>query len=158
MYSRSKALSVETIMVLLVLVIFALVVFQLIGAGTNAYTSIIDDKQSMQSARVAYSYINMKLKQSDAQGLIEVSQTDFGDTLAIHSQDGNYVTWLFFSEGGLYECVAAQGSAPAVAASNSIASLEDFHVTQNGNTIDITCVCRNGDSLLTVEGTVGLRS
>ena len=158
MYARSKALSVETVMVMLVLVIFALVIFQLNGAGTNAYNGIIDDKQNMQSARVAYSYINMKLKQNDAEGLIEVTNTAFGDTLAIHSEDGEYVTYLFFSEGELYECVTAQDKAPAVAASNGITALEDFNVKQNGKTIDIVCVCKSGDSLLTVEGTVGLRS
>lgn len=158
MYARSKALSVETVMVMLVLVIFALVVFQLIGAGTSAYNGIIDDKDSMQSARVAYSYINMKLKQNDTQGLIEISRTDFGDTLVIHSEDGEYVTYLFFSEGELYECVAAKDMPPAVAASNRITALADFKVKQNGKAIDIICVCKNGDSLLTVEGTVGLRS
>jgi|AGTN01.1.fsa_nt_gi hypothetical protein len=158
MYSRSKALSVETVMVMLVLIIFALVVFALIGAGSSAYNGIVDDKESMQSARVAYSYINMKLKQNDAQGHVEVAGTDFGDTLVIHSPDGGYVTYLFFSEGALYECVAAQGMEPAVAAANRITALEGFEVKQNGKTIDITCVCKNGDSLLTVEGTVGLRS
>lgn len=155
---RSRALSVETVMVMLVLVIFALVVFALIGAGAGAYSGILGDKENMQSARVAYSYVNMKLKQNDAQGLIEVGQTEFGDTLIIRSEDGSYATYLFFSEGSLYECVATQGNLPAVAAANRITALEGFEVKQNGSYIDITCVCKNGESLLTVEGTVGLRS
>jgi hypothetical protein len=158
MVPRSRALSVETVMVMLVLVVFALVVFTLIGAGTNAYSGILGEKENMQSARVAYSYVNMKLKQNDAQGLVEVGQTEFGDTLIIRSEDGNYATYLFFSEGALYECVTPQDREPAVAAANRITALEGFEVAQNGSYIDITCVCKNGGRLLTVEGTVGLRS
>lgn len=158
MSSRSRALSVEMVMVMLVLVIFALVVFALIGAGTSAYNGILGDKENMQSARVAYSYVNMKLKQNDIQGVVSVEQTEFGDTLVISSEDGNYLTYLFFSEGALYECVTAKGKQPAVAAANRITTLEGFEVRQHDSTIDITCICKNGDRLLTVEGTVGLRS
>ena len=158
MASRSRALSVELVMVMLVLVIFALVVFALIGAGTSAYNGILGDKENMQSARVAYSYVNMKLKQNDVQGLVSVEQTEFGDTLVISSADGDYETYLFFSEGVLYECITAQGKQPAVPASNRVTTLKGFEVELNGSYIDITCVCKNGDRLLTVEGTVGLRS
>ena len=158
MASRSRALSVEMVMVMLVLVIFALVVFALIGAGTNAYNGILGDKENMQSARVAYSYVNMKLKQNDAQGLVSVAQTDFGDTLVIQSKNGDYFTYLFFSEGALYECVTVKGKEPAVAASNRVTMLEGFEVKQHDSYIDITCICKNGDRLLSVEGTVGLRS
>ena len=155
---RSRALSVEMVMVMLVLVIFALVVFALIGAGTNAYSGILGDKENMQSARVAYSYVNMKLKQNDAQGCVEVAQTEFGDTLIIRSKGGDYVTYLFFNEGALWECVTAKGMQPAVEAANRITVLEGFEVTQNVSCIDIACTCQNDDRLLTVEGTVGLRS
>lgn len=158
MNSRSRALSVETVMVMLVLVIFALVVFALIGAGAGVYGGILDEKENAQAARVAYSYVNMKLKQNDAQGRVEVGRTEFGDTLIIQSESGEYVTWLFFSEGALYECVTAADGKPAVAAANRITSLEDFKLSRTGFYIEITCVCKNGDSLLTVKGTVGLRS
>lgn len=158
MASRSRALSVEMVMVMLVLVIFALVVFALIGAGGGAYNGILDDKQNMQSARVAYSYVNMKLKQNDAQDRVSVEQTEFGNALVISSTSGKYLTYLFFSEGALYECVTPQDRQPAVAAANRVTTLEGFEVAQHDSYIDITCICKNGDRLLTVEGTVGLRS
>jgi len=158
MYARSRALSVEMVMVMLVLIVFALVVFSLICAGTNAYSGILGDKENTQSARVAYSYINMKLKQNDTMGCVSVEETEFGNTLVILSEDGEYVTYLFLNDGALYECVTAQGMQPSVAAANRITTLEDFTLERHGFYIDITCVCKNGDSLLTVEGTVGLRS
>ncbi len=158
MASRSRALSVEMVMVMLVLVIFALVVFTLIGAGGSAYNGILGNKENMQSARVAYSYVNMKLKQNDAEGLISVEKTEFGNALMIQSASGNYQTYLFFSEGALYECVTVPGRQPAVAAANRITTLDDFDVERSGQYVNITCACKNGDRLLTVEGTIGLRS
>ena len=158
MCPRNRAISVEILMVMLVLVVFALVIFSLIGAGTNAYNGILNDKENMQSARVAYSYINMKIKQNDAEGCVEVSQTEFGDTLVIRSANGEYVTYLFYSEGALYECMTARDEKPAVAAANRITALEGFELRQNDNYVKITCTCKSGDSLLTAEGTVGLRS
>ena len=158
MYGRSKAISVELVMVMLVLIVFALVVFSLIGAGSNAYSRILGDKERMQSARVAYSYINMKVKQNDAADCVSVEQTEFGDTLAIVSESGEYVTYLFCSEGSLYECMTGLDEQPSVAAANRITSLHGFEAVQDGNYIKITCVCEDGDSLLTTEGTVGLRS
>lgn len=158
MNTRSRALSVEMVMVMLVLIVFALVVFSLIGAGTNAYSGIIDNKQNTQSARVAYSYINMKLKQNDEAGCVSVEETDFGNALVILSEDGEYVTYLFCSDGTLYECVTAEGDTPSIAAANRITTLEDLTLERHGYYIDIICVCKSGESLLTVEGTVGLRS
>lgn len=158
MVTRSRAISVEMVMVMLVLTVFALVVFSLIGAGTNAYNGILSDKDNLQSARVAYSYINMKLKHNDVSGCIAVAQTEFGDTLAITSTNGEYITYLFCSDGALYECLTAQGNPPAVEASNRITSLDSFKLEQDGSYIDITCVCENNGNLLSVEGTVGLRS
>jgi len=158
MHGRSKAISVELVMVMLVLIVFALVVFSLIGAGSNAYSRILGDKENTQSARVAYSYINMKLKQNDTVGCVSVEETEFGNTLIIRSADGEYVTYLFCSEGVLYECVTGEGMQPSIAAANRITILKDFKLERHGAYIDITCVCESGDRLLTVEGTVGLRS
>jgi len=158
MFGRSKAISIELVMVMLVLVVFALVVFSLIGAGSGAFSRILGEKENTQSARVAYSYINMKLKQNDTVGSVNVEETKFGDTLSIVSESGEYVTYLFCSNGELYECVTAQGDQPSIAAANRITTLHDFTLERQGAYINITCVCENDGRLLTVEGTVGLRS
>lgn len=158
MYSRSKAISVEMVMVMFVLVVFALVVFSLISAGSNAYSGIIGDKENAQSARVAYSYISMKIKQNDTTGCVSVEETEFGNTLVICSESREYVTYLFCNDGALYECVTIPDEAPSVAAGNRITSLKGFSLERQGVYINITCICESGGHLLTVEGTVGLRS
>ncbi len=158
MHSRSKVFAIESITVMLVMVLFALVAFLVISAGSNAYNTIIDDKENTQSARTAYSYINMKMRQNDSAGSIGVVDTEFGSTLKIDSEDGQYCTYIFFSDGALYECLTLSGNDPAVSAANKITTLSGFSLKKNGALITITCVCKHGDTEQTVEGTVGLRT
>ena len=121
---RSKSIGIETITVMLLLVLFAFVVFIVIDAGSNAFKDITTDKQSTMSARVSYSYISMKVKQNDTSGAVSVGQTKYGDTLRIDNSD--YSTFIFYSEGALYECVTKMDGSPSVGAANKISSLDGF--------------------------------
>jgi len=156
MHPRSKVFAIESITVMLVMIIFALVTFLVINGGSSAYNTIIDDKLNTENARVAYSYINMKIRQNDAAGCIDVVETAFGDTLKIDIEDGEYCTYIFFSDGALYECVTSAGMPPAVSAANKITALSGFSLQRSGNLISISCIC--GKDGKTMEGTVGLRT
>jgi hypothetical protein len=158
MHPRSKVFAIESVTVMLVMIIFALVVFLVINAGSSAYNTIIDDKQSTENARVAYSYINMKIRQSDAAGCIDVVETEFGNTLKIDIEDGEYCTYIFFSDGALYECLTFADKSPAVSAANKITALSGFSLERSGSLISMSCVCDNGDTEEIMEGTVGLRT
>ena len=156
MLSRSKVLAIESVIVMLVLVLFAFVVFIVIDAGTGAYDKILDNKDSAHSARVAYSYVSNKIKQNDRAGCIDVTQTSFGDTLKI--DDGEYTTFIFYTDGTLYECLTKDGASPSVSAANKITDLGAVSFSRSGDMIYIACMCGCGDSCRSVEGTVGLRT
>jgi len=47
MYTRSKALAVESISVMLVLVLFAFVTVMLINSGSSAYSHILGSKNAV---------------------------------------------------------------------------------------------------------------
>ncbi|MDD5017286.1 MAG: DUF4860 domain-containing protein [Eubacteriales bacterium] len=158
MYSRSKVLAIESIIVMLVLILFAFVVFVVIDAGTNAYDNILEEKQDSESARVAYSYINMKIKQNDAAGCIGVVETAFGHTLKIDLAGTAFSTYIFFSDGTLYECLTKQAAQPSVGAANRITDMDGFDIYLENDRIHIKCICENGGDQLITEGTVGLRS
>lgn len=158
MYIRNKVLAIESIVVMFVLILLSFVVFLIIRSGADAYENIINDKQTTESARVAYSYINMKIKQSDGSGLISVVDTKFGDTLRIDSEDAEYSTYIYFSNGTLYECLTKKGNAPEIDASNSITALYGFKISLGGGYIDIVCASKSGGGIKTFEGTVGLRT
>ena len=158
MYARNKVLAIESIIVMLVLILFALVVFVVIDAGVGAYDNIIDEKQDTESARVAYSYINMKIKQNDVSGCISVVDSEFGGTLKIDVADTDYCTYIFFLDGTLYECLVKGENQPSVNAANKITEIGGFYIYMRDSLIYISCICADGEDIQTVEGIVGLRS
>ncbi len=103
---RNKAFAIESIAVMFVLIIFAFTVFVVIDAGSSAFDNIVGEKRLAETARVAYSYINTKVRQNDAVSRIDVADTGFGKALQIAFEDGEYLTYIFFSDGALYECIA----------------------------------------------------
>lgn len=153
---RNKQKGIETISVMLLLVLFAFVVFMVIEAGTNAFGSITDDKQATMSARVAFSYISMKVKQNDVNGAVSVQETKFGDTLKIDTE--RFSTYIFFYDGGLYECFTWLDKDPSIEAANKITSLSSFSLSEENGSLKIGCIYKQEDKELTIEGTVGIRS
>ncbi|MBT3320408.1 MAG: DUF4860 domain-containing protein [Clostridia bacterium] len=154
---RNKTIGIEAITVMLLLIVFAFVVFLVIDAGSNAFESIMHDKQSTVGARVAYSYISMKVKQNDTTGAVSVEQTEYGDTLRIES--GDFATFIFYSDGDLYECVAKADGAPKVSAANKITKIDGFSLEQSEHRLHIECIYdRDGEQQDIVKGVVGLRS
>lgn len=157
MKTRNKSIGIETLAVMIVLVIFAFVVFTVIEAGANAYDGITRDKQHTAGARTAYSYISMKVKQHDTSGGINVVSGDFGDTLCIDI--GNwFVSYIFYADGALYECITKEDGKPSVGAANRITHLDGFSLKRVGNAIEMECVYGQGNNAETVTGTVGIRS
>ncbi len=158
MYKRNKTLAIESVVVMFVLILLSFVVFIIIRSGSGAYKNIISQKQNTESARVAYSYINMKIKQNDSQGLVSVIGTRYGSTLRLDTTDGEFTTYIFFSDGALYECLTRKGSSPEADASNIITALTGFQLYSDGGYISITCISESGGSLKAFKGTVGLRT
>jgi len=156
MRSRGKVLAIESIVVMLTLILFAFVVFLVIDAGTGAYDKILGEKDTTQSARVAYSYIDAKIKQHDKQDCISVTETAFGNTLRIDS--GAYTTYIFYADGALFECLAKADTPPKISAANKITDLGGIDLVDSGDVIHIRCTCGSGEARRVVEGTVGLRS
>jgi hypothetical protein len=158
MHSRSRVFAVESISVMLVLILFAFVVVTLISSGSHAYEHILDSKKATESARVAFSFVNMKVKQNDIAGRIDIVNTAFGDALKIESDDGIYSTYIFFSEGALYECLTIKGVEPSADAGNLITELSGFELRRDGRQLDIRCTCGSGEEAETMEGVVSLRT
>lgn len=154
---RNKALSIEAIAVMLLLIIFAATVFIVLGAGSGAFDTIVSEKKNTESARVAYAYINMKIKQNDAAGSIDVVKTDFGNALCIGGGD-DFVTYIFFADGTLYECVTKEDMEPQISASNPITNLAGFDISRDGAYIRLLCLASNGDKEEEFGGIVGLRT
>lgn len=157
MHSRSKVFAIESISVMLVLILFAFVVFMLISSGSRAYGNILSDKETTVSARVAYSYINMKIKQHDIADAIDVVETPYGSALKIDVEEG-YCTYIFYAEGGLYECLTLEGIEPSVDAGNLITKISSFDIERDGSLLRFQYTSTGGESIREIEGVVNLRT
>ncbi len=157
MHTRSKVLAIESIAVMLVLILFAFVVMMLISSGSRAYGSILSDKEMTESARVAYSYINMKIKQNDTAGSVDVVDTPYGSAIKIEIEEG-YCTYIFSAEGGLYECLTLDGIEPSVEAGNLITKIGGLNVDRDGALLHIRCISESDDGSKVLEGVVSLRT
>lgn len=157
MQIRNKSLAIESIAVMFVLILISFLVVLVVRSGSSAYNGIVREKENTESARVAYSYINMKIKQNDSASLITVVQTEFGNSLKIESQGKAYSTYIFFSGGELYECMTEQEQ-PTVEAANKITALSSFDISISGKYVRVTCVSESKGTIKSVEGTVSLRT
>lgn len=108
MSKRKINISVESIMVILLMIVFAVSISVLIYQGSRTYRTILRDKDIAENNRIAFSYINMKIKQNDTEGAIflDVFSPIIDDVLVIshHGLEKGLVTYVFFYEGALWEC------------------------------------------------------
>lgn len=155
---RNKAFAIESIAVLLLLVIFAVTVFIVVGAGAGTFDTIINEKKSTETARVACSYINMKIRQNDAAAMIDVVQTDFGNALRIEMEGADLYTYIFYSDGMLYECVTKKDTQPKVEAANAISRLLGFDIRRENNSFHLSFISDSGGQTQTVTAVVGQRT
>ncbi len=158
MHSRNKVLAIESIVVMFILILLSFVVFLVVRSGSAAYGNIVQEKQNSESARVAYSYINMKIKQNDSAGRVSIVGTEYGDTLKIGTESDELCTYIFFTEGTLYECLTKQDMQPKKQTSNRVADLYGFSISGDGNYITVICICESGGEMQVTKGTVGLRT
>lgn len=158
MHSRNKVLAIESIVVMFILILLSFVVFLVVRSGSAAYGNIVQEKQNSESARVAYSYINMKIKQNDSAGRVRIVGTEYGDTLKIGTENDELCTYIFFTEGTLYECLTKQDMQPKKQTSNRVADLYGFSISGDGNYITVVCICESGGEMQVTKGTVGLRT
>ena len=108
MSKRKINISVESIMVILLMIVFAVSISVLIYQGSQTYRTILRDKEMAENHRITLSYINMKIKQNDTQGAINVeTYTPIVDDVLVISHHGlekGLFTYIFFYEGALWEC------------------------------------------------------
>ena len=127
---RRGSTLIELIMVMLLLILFGVTISSLIYAGGQTQQKIISEKNSQIDARVAISYLNMRIRQSDAADRVTIQKNDETgmDSIVIKERAdwGEIDTWIFWANGLLYECLVNAGEQPAVGLSERIASVERF--------------------------------
>lgn len=164
METRKRNVSLESILVMILLIIFAVSSCIMIVQGSQSYAAIIEDKENAENARIALSYINMRIKQNDNLGKInfESKQVEGQDALVItHAgEEDGYLTYIFWENGSLWECYTDQATKPSLALSSKIVPLDalDFHYDETDHALKVTIQYQYGKDLMSLESLITLRT
>ena len=134
--------TVELVLVLLLLLLFGVTTFTLIFAGSDTYQRISNNKNAETDARIALSYLNVKIRQNDMAGKIEVKNYPGTERTALVLHDtrpeSDLVTWIFWENGMLLECLISEGDLPSSDFSFLIVEVDDFTVSYDEETRMLT--------------------
>ena len=112
---RGDAL-VELVMVMMIMVLFGASVYAMIAAGSNAQEKIMRQKEQQVEARIALSYMNVRIRQNDARGKITIQPNGVNgqNAVLIRERDDEvffspFDRWIYWSDGVLKECMVDPG-------------------------------------------------
>ncbi len=159
-----RQMSIESILVMFLMILFAVSTCIMIIQGSRSYSKIIDQKGAQEDVRVAFSYINMRIKQNDIAGQIQYLKdvVDSQDALAIYHGNAEigYVTYVYYLNGILYECYTDTQTMPTQEMSTEISKLNGFEMLydQESNTVVLTIPYQNGKNEIALQSFIHLRS
>lgn len=107
MGKRNINISIESIMVVILMILFAVSLSVLIYEGSKTYRKIIDNNSTEENTRIALSYVNMRIKQNDRKGAIEIrSDLIAGKTVLVVNHGGEekgFSSYIYSQDGFLWE-------------------------------------------------------
>ena len=174
-FSDQSGFSIIELLIALTLMAFlATSLLTIITAGGDAFSRVLDEKTAQSEARIAISYITVKLRQHSSRGLVSVvpsdSLSDNRNVLKIEGGAGGVPGesyFIYFEEspdGGIGRLVEKNAVAPRVgdpAGANKIADISDFEISymdENQTSINITVYCDTPGERITRDVSINLRS
>lgn len=143
MKKNNKGVSkVEVILVMILILLMGLAVFTLVVSSSDTYKNVIDEKENLSNLRIATSYIDNKIKQSDEQSSIYIKNNPINGEASIvivqRVDNENYETWIYLSDKMLKEAYIKQEQEFTDDMSFDIASIEEFVPSINDDIMEIT--------------------
>ena len=143
MKKNNKGVSkVEVILVMILILLMGLAVFTLVVSSSDTYKNVIDEKENLSNLRIAASYIDNKIKQSDEQSSIYIKNNPINGEASIvivqRVDNENYETWIYLSDKMLKEAYIKQNQDFTDDMSFDIVSIEEFVPSINDDIMEIT--------------------
>lgn len=136
---RKGSSNFETIASMTLLILFAVSIFTLMYVGKDTEKRILEQNDIKANARVASSYINVKLKQNDRAKSISLkpNDTNTGNELVIdHEIDGQVkYTRIYFKDGYLYESSSVVNDDKNEEQTFAIAKIDGFEIEKEDRRI-----------------------
>lgn len=143
MKKNNKGVSkVEVILVMILILLMGLAVFTLVVSSSDTYKNVIDEKENLSNLRIATSYIDNKIKQSDEQSSIYIKDNPINGEASIvivqRVDNENYETWIYLNDKMLKEAYIKQEQEFTDDMSFDIASIEEFVPSIKDDIMEIT--------------------
>ncbi len=119
--------SIESFLVMILMTIFAVSISFIIMQGKATFERVTENKIQDENARIAFSYVNKRIKQNDEKNSIKVIENAVEglDALRIaHSYEQGLYTYIFYYEGFMYECYTS--IEPTIRLSTEIVAIKDL--------------------------------
>ena len=154
----------ELLMVMTLLIFFGISMYLIIFSGSSAMRRIEEEKNGEVEARTAISYINVRIRQFDAENAVTATTGGPGGGNAIllknrdyDDPDLDYDTWIFWDGGYLKEVLADAGAQPEWGAANGIAMVDGFQTALEDGFITSTVIYDYNGERKSITSAVRLR-
>lgn len=132
---------VELFLVMLLLLLFGVMTFLLVSSASRTYWRINEEKNHLSDIRIAVSYIDNRIRQSDESGHIELKNNPINGQMAIvireHHAQEHFETWIYQNEGSLKEAYFKSGIPLSDDLSFEICKIDEFSVKQKNGLLHI---------------------
>ena len=155
----------ELLMVMSLMILFGLYIYPVVFSGYTLTRKVDDDKNAQIEAKIAISYINVRIRQFDAADAVAVVSNSYngGDSVLLRDRNPgspslDYDTWIFWDNGHLMEVLADADSRPEWEAAIDIARIEGFNVVQSNNIVASSVLYTYAGERKTLSSSIRLRS
>lgn len=166
-YTNNRGNSlIELIMFMMLFILFCLTTYTIIYSGSEAQQKISDNKDAQIDARIALSYISVKLRQNDEAGKISIEKNPINGENAIvirnRADEEYFDTWIFCSDNTIYEFIGLPDETPDIDLSIAIIQSEalDYSINydQQSNSINSKITYQYGKTKKEISSSMHLRA
>lgn len=127
---QKKQHIVDIVFVLCLFCVFAILSLFIVVMGASVYKGISKDMTANYNARSSLTYLTEKIRQNDSASSVEIG-TLGGETALVLTevvQDREYETWIYVSDGALYEVAVTAGTQVSLGDGQMVTELSDFEI------------------------------
>lgn len=124
--------------------------------SSNIYESVVEDTNKNFETGTSLAYITEKIRQSDSNGNITISEFDGHEALEIQEYYGDklYKTYIYEMDGNLKEIFLQDGVAASAKAGTTIMQIHELEMnTKENGLLEFTSTTSDGNTESIIIGT-----
>ncbi|MDR3052730.1 MAG: DUF4860 domain-containing protein, partial [Coriobacteriales bacterium] len=143
---KRRSVDLFVVLALFCVYITSALLLSTIGAGVYKDTAAV--MQDNYDLRTGALYVAEKTRQSDVNGAVRIDSYEGNDALVMTEQETGqgYETWIFVSDGVLYEEFIASGADVQLGNGQAIMPMQSMDLSLNNELLSIDFVTVNDDA------------